>query len=156
MQLAVLVQHREACRSVLCFLTRLLEPSTALAKLRQQQQQRQVLAGTALDTSAASTALLQSQLDRVGPNLSRMLMGAVVGALPYSRVADIAPVLQVGVAGAAWLALGSLHCVAMSKVLIQLHLPMHLLRCYPSWRSVPHHKIKYGLVTYLEMSRQAY
>lgn len=112
----MLVQHREACRSVLNFLSRLLDPGTALAKLREQQQQRQVLAGTALDTSAASTALLQSQLDRVGPNLSRMLMGAVVGALPYSRVADIAPVLQVGGEGAAWPALRSLHvCAVISK-----------------------------------------
>lgn len=95
MQLGVLVQHREACRSVLSFLSRLLDPSTALSKLQEQQQQRQLLGGTALDGSAAATALLQSQLERVGPNLSRMLMGAVVGALPYSRVADIAPVIQV-------------------------------------------------------------
>jgi hypothetical protein len=95
-QLGILVQHREACRSTLSFLTRLLDPGTALARLQEQQQQRQVLGGTALDTTAVATALLQSQLDRVGPNLSRMLMGAVVGALPYSRVADIAPVIQVG------------------------------------------------------------
>lgn len=95
-QLGILVQHREACRSTLSFLTRLLDPGTALARLQEQQQQRQMLGGTALDTTAVSTALLQSQLDRVGPSLSRMLMGAVVGALPYSRVADIAPVIQVG------------------------------------------------------------
>jgi hypothetical protein len=98
LQLGVLVQHREACRSVLTFLNRLLDPSTALAKLQEQHvlQQRQLLGGTGLDGAAAGTALLQSQLDRVGPNLSRMLMGAVVGALPYSRVGDIAPVIQVG------------------------------------------------------------
>jgi hypothetical protein len=95
-QLGILVQHREACRSTLSFLTRLLDPGTALARLQEQQQQRQMLGGTALDTTAVSTALLQSQLERVGPDLSRMLMGAVVGALPYSRVADIAPVIQVG------------------------------------------------------------
>lgn len=95
LQLGVLVQHREACRSALCFLSRLLDPGTALSKLRDQQQQRQTFAGTAIDTSAASMALLQSQLDRVGANLTRVLMGAVVGALPYSRVADISPVVQV-------------------------------------------------------------
>lgn len=97
LQLGVLVQHREACRSVMSFLMRLLDPSNALTKLQEQQhqQQRQLLGGTALDGSAAATALLQSQLDRVGANLSRMLLGAVVGALPYSRVGDIAPVVQV-------------------------------------------------------------
>lgn len=102
--MGVLVQHREACRSVLSFLTRLLDPGTALARLQEQQQQRQVLAGTALDTSGMSLALLQSQLDRVGPGLSRMLMGAVVGALPYSRVSDIAPVIQVRCVFVMWVA----------------------------------------------------
>ena len=98
-QLGVLVQHREACRSVLSFLSRLLDPGTALAKLREQQQQRQAFVATPIDSSAASMALLQSQLDRVGPSLTRVLMGAVVGALPYGRVADIAPVVQVGEVG---------------------------------------------------------
>lgn len=106
-QLGVLMQHREACRSVLNFLYRLLDPGTALTKLQEQQQQRQLLGGSALDTSSAATALLQSQLDRVGPNLTRVLMGAVVGALPYSRVGDIAPVLQVrAFCGGCWCLLG--------------------------------------------------
>jgi hypothetical protein len=103
LQLGMLVQHREACRSALCFLARLLDPGTALSKLRDQQQQRQTFAGTAIDTSAASMALLQSQLDRVGAHLTRVLMGAVVGALPYGRVADISPVVQVrGVRWCKW------------------------------------------------------
>lgn len=98
---------------MLSFLTRLLDPSTALTKLQEQQhqQQRQLLGGTAVDGSAAATALLQSQLDRVGANLSRMLLGAVVGALPYSRVGDIAPVVQVSRRG--WVPGAVCFCAAL-------------------------------------------
>lgn len=84
LQLGVLVQHREACRSVLCFLTRLFDPASALASLQQQPGPDQ----------AAAVALLQQQLVRMGPSLVRVLLGGAVGALPFSRVEDIAPVLQ--------------------------------------------------------------
>jgi len=84
LQLGVLVQHREACRSVLCFLTRLFDPFSAVGSLQQQH---------GLD-QAAAVALLQQQLVRVGPTLVRVLLGGAVGALPISRVEDIAPVLQ--------------------------------------------------------------
>uniref|UniRef100_A0A383V7P9 Importin N-terminal domain-containing protein n=1 Tax=Tetradesmus obliquus TaxID=3088 RepID=A0A383V7P9_TETOB len=82
--LGVLVQHREACRSVLSFLSRLFDPASALTSLQDHP---------GLD-QAASVGLLEQQLLRVGPALTRMLLGGAVGALPQSRVEDIAPVLQ--------------------------------------------------------------
>lgn len=85
LQLGVLVQHREACRSVLSFLTRLFDPTSSLANLKEHP---------GLDQAAANVALLEQQLVRVGPALVRMLLGGASGALPLSRVEDIAPVLQ--------------------------------------------------------------
>ncbi|KAF6259150.1 armadillo-type protein [Scenedesmus sp. NREL 46B-D3] len=82
--LGVLVQHREACRSVLSFLSRLFDPSSALASLQEHP---------GLD-QAASVGLLEQQVLRVGPALTRMLLGGAVGALPQSRVEDITPILQ--------------------------------------------------------------
>lgn len=84
MQIGVLVQHREACRSVLSFLTRLFDPQSALAALSQQPG----------PDHAAAVALLEQQIGRIGQPLMRMLLGAAVGALPASRVEDVAPVLQ--------------------------------------------------------------
>jgi transportin-3 len=84
LQLGVLVQHREACRSVLGFLSRLFDPASALASLQEHP---------GLD-QAASVALLEQQVLRVGPALTHMLLGGAVGAVPQSRVEDIAPVLQ--------------------------------------------------------------
>lgn len=83
-QVGVLVQHREACRSVLSFLTRLFDPASALAALQQQPGPDQ----------QAAVALLEQQVGRIGQPLIRMLMGAAIGALPASRVEDLAPVLQ--------------------------------------------------------------
>eukprot|EP00878_Enallax_costatus_P035599 GHUV01039777.1.p1 GENE.GHUV01039777.1~~GHUV01039777.1.p1 ORF type:complete len:235 (+),score=27.93 GHUV01039777.1:2-706(+) len=84
LQIGVLVQHREACRSVLSFLTRLFDPQSALAALQQQAGPDQ----------AAAIALLEQQVGRIGQPLIRMLLGAAVGALPASRVEELAPVLQ--------------------------------------------------------------
>lgn len=80
----MLVQHREACRSVLSFLTRLFDPQSALQALSQQPGPNQ----------AAAVAILEQQVGRIGQPLIRMLLGAAVGALPASRVEDLAPVLQ--------------------------------------------------------------
>jgi transportin-3 len=84
LQFGVLVQHREACRSVLGFLSRLFDPASALASLQEHP---------GLD-QAASVGLLEQQVLRVGPGITHMLLGGAVGALPQSRVEDIAPVLQ--------------------------------------------------------------
>lgn len=84
LQIGVLVQHREACRSVLGFLTRLFDPQSALAALHQQPGPDQ----------AAAIALLEQQVGRIGQPLTHMLLGAAVGALPASRLEDLAPALQ--------------------------------------------------------------
>lgn len=70
-----LVQHREACRSVLNFLRALLDPSAAPA---------------ALATAPAAQQLLREQVCRVGGALSRLLLAGAAGALPDARVPDVA------------------------------------------------------------------
>jgi hypothetical protein len=73
--MAILIQHREACRSTLSFLRCLLHPSDAPA---------------ALSSSPPAQALLQEQLMRVGASLARLLLAGAAGALPDARVPDLA------------------------------------------------------------------
>lgn len=75
MQYGVLVQHREACCSTLTFLCRLLDmdPSKAL--------------------NNASGAVLEEEVGRVGPMLTRLLMAGVVGLLVSGRVPDVGAVI---------------------------------------------------------------
>ncbi|PSC72289.1 transportin-3 isoform X1 [Micractinium conductrix] len=71
----LLVQHREACCSILAFVVRLLEPAT-----------HRSCGPEAVDT-------LQGALAPRAPLLVRLLLAGVAGALPTSRLAELTDVL---------------------------------------------------------------
>jgi hypothetical protein len=75
LQFGVLVQHREACCSTLAFLSRLLDldPSKAL--------------------NNASGAVLEEEVSRIGPTLTRLLIAGVAGLLVSRRVPDVGAVI---------------------------------------------------------------
>ncbi|GBF98060.1 hypothetical protein Rsub_10288 [Raphidocelis subcapitata] len=105
--LGCLVQHREACRSVLAFLRSLLHPSDAPA---------------ALSSAPAAQALLREQLLRTGPTLARLLLAGAAGALPDARVPDVAEPLGAvlrlaGPQGLAWVssAVAAVPAAAMER-----------------------------------------
>lgn len=71
----LLVQHREACCSILAFIVRLLDPAT--------------------HRSVAPEAVqgLQAALGPRAPALVRLLLGGAAGALPTNRLAELSDVL---------------------------------------------------------------
>lgn len=74
-QAGVLVQHREACCSIMAFLVRLLDP------------------GTHRRCPPESMTCLQGALTPCAPSLVRLLLAGVAGALPASRLQEITDVL---------------------------------------------------------------
>jgi transportin-3 len=83
----VLVQHREACCSVLAFLVRLVDPGTRAA------------------APPDAVGHLQAALAPRAPLLVRLALAGAAGALPINRLAELADVLHalVRVCGAACL-----------------------------------------------------
>jgi transportin-3 len=86
----VLVQHREACCSILAFVMRLLDPATHRA------------------CAPEAVAHLQAALAPRAPLLVRLVLAGVAGALPTNRLAELADVLhallRVSAVLAGWLA----------------------------------------------------
>lgn len=85
-----LVQHREACCSILTFLARLLDPSLCMR------------------VSPEEAAALRAAVGTRGPTLVRAILAGVAGALPPSRLTELADVTTAlisltGTAGTAWL-----------------------------------------------------
>jgi hypothetical protein len=85
----LLVQHREACCSILAFIVRLLEPNTHRACGPEAMQH------------------LQAALAPRAPLLLRLLLAGAAGALPTNRLAELTDVLyallKVGEVGAWWM-----------------------------------------------------
>ena len=71
----LLVQHREACCSILAFVVRLLDPATHRA------------------CAPEAVAHLQGALVPRAPLLVRLVLAGVTGALPTNRLAELADVL---------------------------------------------------------------
>lgn len=72
----ILVQHAEACRSIVSFMIRLLDPAT----LRKCPQE--------------AVSCLQNALLSKAPIIARLALAGALGALPRSRVQDMADVLH--------------------------------------------------------------
>lgn len=71
----LLVQHREACCSILSFIVRLLDPSTHR------------------NCAPDAVGALQAALAPRAPLLVRLLLAGAAGALPTSRLAELTDVL---------------------------------------------------------------